>query len=230
MPSILRVRFLLVALGTCKLHHITFQLKWDRYWFDKWRIRVPSLESTGTQFAENITCKEEYPEIELVQLLNINILRSKLMDELPGSAGTSAGFTLRLGQTFFSSASLLFMSLGVEFYSYTAFCYLVTIMGLVIPWSFTLALVDGYSVMVKCPIRQPGILLIIVVGDWVLSTLTLAAACSTASVVDLLLNTHGSFCPPMLCSRYRISAIMAFLSWFLSLTSSLFNLWLLPSL
>ncbi|KAL2328912.1 hypothetical protein Fmac_022339 [Flemingia macrophylla] len=108
--------------------------------------------------------------------------------------------------------------------------YLVTIMGLVIPWSFTLALVDGYSVLIKCPIRQPGILLIIVVGDWVLSTLTLAAACSTASVVDLLLNTHGSFCPQKLCGRYRISAIMAFMSWFLSLASSLLNLWLLPSL
>ncbi|WVZ01930.1 hypothetical protein V8G54_022736 [Vigna mungo] len=175
------------------------------------------------------------------------------MDEVPGSLGTSASFSLRMGQTMFSSASLLFMSFGVEFYSYTAFCtiefvdssvnqlvyfyvyypcpsYLVTIMGLVIPWSFTLALVDGYSVLLKCPIRQPGILLIIVVGDWVLSTLTLAAASSTASVVDLLLNTHGSFCPQKLCSRYRISAIMAFLSWFLSLASSLFNLWLLPSL
>lgn len=45
--------------------------------------------------------------------------------------------------------------------------YLVTVMGLVIPWSFTLAMVDGYSVLVKCPLRQPGILLIIVVGDWV---------------------------------------------------------------
>ncbi|XP_061348641.1 CASP-like protein 5C1 [Gastrolobium bilobum] len=152
------------------------------------------------------------------------------MDELPGSVGTSASFSLRLGQTMFSSASLLFMSLGVEFYSYTAFCYLVTIMGLVIPWSFTLALLDGYSVLAKCPIRQPGILLIIVVGDWVLSTLTLAAACSTASVVDLLLNTNGSFCPPKLWSRYRMSAVMAFLSWFLSLASSLFNLWVLPSL
>ncbi|KAK8463799.1 hypothetical protein PHAVU_011G049100 [Phaseolus vulgaris] len=88
------------------------------------------------------------------------------MDEVPGSLGTSASFSLRIGQTMFSSASLLFMSLGVEFYSYTAFCYLVTIMGLVIPWSFSLALVDGYSVLLKCPIRQPGILLIIVVGDW----------------------------------------------------------------
>ncbi|KAI4298389.1 hypothetical protein L6164_031957 [Bauhinia variegata] len=152
------------------------------------------------------------------------------MDEVPGSVGTSASFSLRLGQTMFASASLLFMSLGVEFYSYTAFCYLVTIMGLVIPWSFTLALVDGYSVLVKCPIRQPGILLIIVVGDWVLSTLTLAAACSTASVVNLLLNSHGSICPPKFCNRYQISAVMAFLSWFLSFASSLFNLWLLPSL
>ncbi|XP_062177375.1 CASP-like protein 5C1 [Alnus glutinosa] len=152
------------------------------------------------------------------------------MDEVPGSVGTSASFSLRLGQTIFSSASLLFMSLGVEFYSYTAFCYLVTIMGLVIPWSFTLALVDGYSVLVKCPIRQPGIVLIIVIGDWVLSILTLGAACSTASVVDLLLNSNGSNCPPKLCSRYQISAVMAILSWFLSLASCLFNLWLLPSL
>ncbi|KAK6916513.1 Casparian strip membrane protein domain, partial [Dillenia turbinata] len=151
------------------------------------------------------------------------------MDEVPGSVGTTAGFSLRLGQTFFSSASLLFMSLGVEFYSYTAFCFLVTIMGLVIPWSFTLGLVDGYSVLVKCPLRQPGVLLLIVIGDWVLSILTLAAACSTASVVDLLLQSDG-YCPQKICSRYQLSAAMAFLSWFLSVASALFNLWLLPSL
>ncbi|KAJ7967374.1 CASP-like protein [Quillaja saponaria] len=125
------------------------------------------------------------------------------MDELPGSVGTSASFSLRLGQTIFSSASLLFMSMGVEFYSYTAFCYLVTIMGLVIPWSFTLALVDGYSVLVRRPIRQQGVLIIIVVGDWVLSILTLAAACSSASVIDVLLHSGGSNCPPKFCSRYQ---------------------------
>ncbi|EEF43325.1 CASP-like protein 5C1 [Ricinus communis] len=152
------------------------------------------------------------------------------MDDIPGSVGTSASFSLRLGQTIFSSASLFFMSIGVQFYSYTAFCYLVTIMGLAIPWSFTLAIVDGYSVLVKCPIRQQGILLIIIVGDWVLSLLILAAACSTASVVDLLLHSDGTYCPPRVCSRYQISAAMAFLTWFLSMASSLFNLWLLPSL
>ncbi|KAK8582705.1 hypothetical protein V6N13_069477 [Hibiscus sabdariffa] len=135
------------------------------------------------------------------------------MDGVPGSLGTSVGFSLRLGQTLFSCASLLFMSLGVEFYSYTAFCYLVTIMGLVIPWSFTLALVDGYSVLVKCPVRQPGVLVIIAAGDWVLSVLTLAAACSTASVVDLLFHSSSSVCSPKCCSRYQLSAAMAFLTW-----------------
>ena len=43
------------------------------------------------------------------------------MDETPGSVGTTASLSLRLGQALFSSASLLFMSVGVEFYSSTAF-------------------------------------------------------------------------------------------------------------
>ncbi|KAK1439827.1 hypothetical protein QVD17_05649 [Tagetes erecta] len=157
------------------------------------------------------------------------------MDQVPGSTGTSAGFALRLGQTIFSSASLLFMSFGVQFYSYTSFCFLVTIMGLVIPWSFILALVDGYSVLVTCPIRQKGILFIIVIGDWqLLSTLALGAACSAASVVDVLLradgSSSGSLCVPSNCSRYLISSVFAFLTWFLSMASSLFNMWVLPSL
>ncbi|KVI10756.1 CASP-like protein 5C1 [Cynara cardunculus var. scolymus] len=152
------------------------------------------------------------------------------MDDVPGSMGTSAGFALRLGQTIFSSAALLFMALGGQFYSYTSFCFLVTIMGLVIPWSFTLAFLDGYSVLVTHPVRQKGILFIIVIGDWVLLTLTLAAASSAAAVVDILLRAEGSVCPPKICSRYLLSTIFAFLSWFLSMASSLFNLWLLPSL
>ncbi|CAN4107605.1 unnamed protein product [Withania somnifera] len=123
-------------------------------------------------------------------------------NEVPGAVGTSASFALRLGQSIFSAASLLFMSLGVEFHNYTAFCII-------------LGLIDVYSVLIRCPIRQPGILLFIVLGDWVLSFLTLAAASSIAGIVDVL---------------HRISAGLALLSWFLSMVSSLSNLWLLPSL
>ncbi|KAI3856624.1 hypothetical protein MKX03_019621 [Papaver bracteatum] len=103
-------------------------------------------------------------------------------------------------------------------------------MGLVLPWSFTLAMVDAYSLCAKCPLRQPGILWIIIMGDWVLSILALAAACSTAAVIDLLLQNDGSYCPPKFCNRYQFSAAMAFLSWILTAASSLFNLWVIPSL
>ncbi|KAG6415009.1 hypothetical protein SASPL_122408 [Salvia splendens] len=154
------------------------------------------------------------------------------MKSVPGSLGTAASIALRFGQVIFSSSSIVFMSLGVGFYSYTAFwmflCFSVTIMGLAIPWSFTLAILDGYSILTKFPVHQSGIFMVIIIGDLVLSFLTLAAASSTASLVDLLLKADVSFCPPRLCSRYQISAAMAFLSWFLLLVSSLFNIWLLP--
>ncbi|WCJ31003.1 CASP-like protein 5C1 [Euphorbia peplus] len=152
------------------------------------------------------------------------------MERVPGAVGTSASLALRLGQTIFSTASLLFMCLGIDFYSYTSFCYLVTVMGLVIPWSITLVIVDIYCVFVKCLPHQPRILSAIIIGDWVLSFLSLAAASSTASVTDVLMDVGNSYCPAKLCRRYQISAAMAFLSWFLSFASSLFNLWLLPYL
>uniref|UniRef100_A0A6M2EHL5 CASP-like protein n=1 Tax=Populus davidiana TaxID=266767 RepID=A0A6M2EHL5_9ROSI len=150
--------------------------------------------------------------------------------QVPGAMGSSGSLALRFGQTCFSCASLLFMCLDVEFYSYTTFCFLVTVMGLVIPWSLVLVLADAYSVFVKSLDLQRRNLLMIIIGDLVLSFLSLAAACSTASVADLLLDVGKSFCPAKLCSRYQLSAAMAFLSWFLTFSSSLFNLWLLPAL
>ncbi|KAI3890207.1 hypothetical protein MKW92_004713 [Papaver armeniacum] len=134
------------------------------------------------------------------------------MDELllPGSLGTSASLTLMIGTNYF-----LFCFSVVY-----VFCYLVTVMGLVLPWSFTLAMVDAYSLCAKCPLRQPGILWIIIMGDWQLQ----------AAVIDLLLQNDGSYCPPKFCSRYQFSAAMAFLSWILTAASSLFNLWVIPSL
>ncbi|MBA0618206.1 hypothetical protein Godav_027586 [Gossypium davidsonii] len=84
-------------------------------------------------------------------------------------------------------------------------------MGLVTPWSVSLALVDAYSM-------------------FALSFLSLVAACSTASVTSLLVNVSSTYCPSKICNRYQLSAAMAFMSWFLSFASTLFNLWLLPSL
>ncbi|KAG4179234.1 hypothetical protein ERO13_A10G094000v2 [Gossypium hirsutum] len=117
-----------------------------------------------------------------------------MMEPVPGALGTSASLALRLGQTIFSSASLLFMCLDVEFYNYTSFSYLVTVMALVTPWSVSLTLIDAYSVFIKCLPRQPRVLLIVIVGDWALSFLSLAAACSTAIVTSFLVNVGTPYC------------------------------------
>ncbi|ONM09773.1 CASP-like protein 12 [Zea mays] len=146
-----------------------------------------------------------------------------------GAVGSAGSLGLRVGQAVFSSASLLFMSVGVEFFSYTAFCFLVTIMGLVIPWSCTLAMIDVYSVFVGCPLRVPGVMVIVVVGDCALSIVSFAAACSSAAVIDLLLQLHGSHSSPTFCGRYQLSAMMAFLSWLLMAASATFNLWFVAS-
>ncbi|KAK6922784.1 Casparian strip membrane protein domain [Dillenia turbinata] len=154
------------------------------------------------------------------------------MEEVPGTLGTSASFALRMGQIIFASSSLLFMCMHIQFYSYTSFCYLVTVVSLIIPWSLILGTADLYSMFVERPSRQPGIFVVIIIGDMFLSFLSLAAAASTASVTDvlLMLGTEQPFCPPRVCSRYQLSAAMAFLSWFFLLASSLFNLWFLPTL
>ncbi|KAL0396661.1 UNVERIFIED_CONTAM: CASP-like protein 5C1 [Sesamum calycinum] len=151
------------------------------------------------------------------------------MGELPGALGTTGSLGLRLGQAIFAVSSLLFMCMSVDFYSFTAYCFLIMAMGLVVPWSSTLALVDTFSICVKRPVRPPGILSIVIVGDWVLSLLSLAASTSAASVTDLLLSSRDPFCTGKMCIRYQLAAAMAFLSWCLLFTSLLFNLWLLPS-
>ncbi|KAG6485981.1 CASP-like protein 5C1 [Zingiber officinale] len=147
------------------------------------------------------------------------------MDETPGSVS----LFLRLGQAIFSSAALLLMSVGVEFFSYTAFCFLVTIMGLVIPWSCTLAMFNIYSAIFPRSLRHPGLIVIVAIGDMVLSILSLAAASASAGVVDLLLHLDGTHCPPKFCGRYQLSTTMAFFAWFLTAASSLLNLRLVAS-
>ncbi|CAN6459896.1 unnamed protein product [Victoria cruziana] len=154
------------------------------------------------------------------------------MDELPGTLGTPGSFSLRLGQTFFSTAALLLISIGVQFSRYTVFRYLVTIVAFTVFWSFALAAIDLFTIVTGCKnLRQKGFLVIIVIGDWVLSLLSLSAACSAAGVSDFLRLNGAPLCPPSNCSngRYQLSAAMTFLSWSMILVSSLANFWVLAS-
>ncbi|KAL1218262.1 CASP-like protein [Cardamine amara subsp. amara] len=152
------------------------------------------------------------------------------MENVPGSFGTSASFALRLGQTVFSAASLIFMCFDYDFYDFTTFCYLATVMAIVTPWSILLGLTDTYSVLVKLLPQEFKVLFILVAGDFVLSFLSLGGACAVTSGTGLLLSVGEHTCDGNLCSQYQVSATLAFLCWFLLLASALFNFWSLPSL
>ncbi|XP_060194182.1 CASP-like protein 5C3 [Lycium barbarum] len=153
------------------------------------------------------------------------------MDKLQGTMGTSGSLALRLGQAICSVGSLLFMCWNVSFfsYSYPPLCYLMTVMGFVTTWSLALAMNDAFLVLVKRPSRQPRLLSAVVLGDWVLSFLSLAVSCSTASVAGHLIASGSPYCRGSICRRYLLSTAMAFLTWILSMVSSLLNLWLLPT-
>ncbi|PPD74888.1 hypothetical protein GOBAR_DD28184 [Gossypium barbadense] len=60
----------------------------------------------------------------------------------------------------------------------------------------------------------------VAVSGFALSFLSLAAACSTASVTSLLVNVSSTYCPSKICSRYQLSAAMAFMLCDLQLPSS----------
>jgi hypothetical protein len=45
--------------------------------------------------------------------------------------------------------------------------FLVTVMGLAIPWSITLFMVDAYSVFIRCMPIQKRLIMIILLGDMV---------------------------------------------------------------
>ncbi|KAL0348386.1 UNVERIFIED_CONTAM: CASP-like protein 5C1 [Sesamum angustifolium] len=121
------------------------------------------------------------------------------MKNIPGSMGTCASIALRLGQ------AMLFR------------IYFVHVLRS--------RILQLYSLLDSEPKRPVSMYLqtqmlevtinVLTLSISVLSILTLAAASSTASIVDLLLKADVSFCPPRICSRYQISAAMAFLSWVL---------------
>uniref|UniRef100_A0A0D6QRQ2 CASP-like protein n=1 Tax=Araucaria cunninghamii TaxID=56994 RepID=A0A0D6QRQ2_ARACU len=150
------------------------------------------------------------------------------MKDLPGTPGTAGGLALRMGQFLFAAASIAVMVTGDEFVDYTAFCYLVAAMALQFLWSFMLATLDIYALLIKRGLRNSVLLSLFVVGDWVTATLSLAAACSTAGVT-VLFDNDLSYCDQIHCHRYQLSAAMAFLSWLLVGISSLLTFWLLAS-
>ncbi|XP_058109455.1 CASP-like protein 5B2 isoform X1 [Magnolia sinica] len=152
------------------------------------------------------------------------------MKDLLGSPGTISGLLLRIWQCLFAAASIVAMVSGLGFSSFTAFCYLIASMGLQVLWSFGLACLDVYALRIKRDLQNPVLVSLFVVGDWVTSTLSLAAACSSAGVV-VLFTRDIDYCKSegLPCGKFQISIALAFITWLFIAISSLVMFWLLAS-
>ncbi|KAG0468211.1 hypothetical protein HPP92_017539 [Vanilla planifolia] len=148
-----------------------------------------------------------------------------------GTPGTVSGLLLRCAQCLFAGASIGIMAAAVGFSNYTAFCYLIASMGLQLIWSMGISCFDIYTLWTRREIYSPILVSLFAVGDWVTSTLSSAAACSSAGVAVLFVK-DTNYCRvnfQLPCGRYGLSIALAFVAWFLTSISSLIMFALLAS-
>ncbi|KAI3907895.1 hypothetical protein MKW92_052788 [Papaver armeniacum] len=132
-------------------------------------------------------------------------------------------FILRMLQLAFSCAAVALMTTDDDAYECVAFSYLLVTMSLMVPWSLTLGIAQGFSDLTGYPLFQPRIMkMAIIIGDAVLSFMSLAAACSAAAVIDYVPELKGT-------SRYHLAAALTFFTWVPVASSALMNLWLFYS-
>lgn len=150
------------------------------------------------------------------------------MEDIQGLPGTIGGLALRLCQFVFALISLCVMTTTSDFTSVTAFCYLVAAVGLQSLWSLSLASVDIYCLSVRRRLGKCRVVSVFAIGDGITSTLTFAAACSSAGITVLIGNDLNK-CALNHCTRFETATAMAFLSWFMVSPSFLMNFWSLAS-
>lgn len=151
------------------------------------------------------------------------------MKYFPGTPGTLTGLVLRISQCVFAAGSIASMATTNNFFTFTAFCYLIASMGLQVIWSLVLAVLDAYAFVRKKALHNPVLVSLFVVGDWVTATLSLAAASASAGITVLYVNDLHGCKLGVECQKYQMSVALAFLSWVTIAISSLIMLWLLAA-
>ncbi|KAM7278824.1 hypothetical protein ACFE04_005958 [Oxalis oulophora] len=146
------------------------------------------------------------------------------MKDLAGTPGTLSGLSLRILQCVLAIASIASMVTAARYSKFTAYCYLIAAMGLLVIWSFSLAFLDAYSLIRKKVLRNPIVVTLYVIGDLVISTLSLAAASAAAGITVLFFNDLGHCSYGEQCQKYQASVVLAFMSWLPIAISSLIML------
>ncbi|KQK23019.1 CASP-like protein 5A1 [Brachypodium distachyon] len=147
-----------------------------------------------------------------------------LMKDLPGMPGTAGGLGLRVAQFVFAGVALAVMASTSDFPSVTAFCYLVAATIMQCLWSFSLAIVDIYALLVKRCLRNRRAVCLFAIGDGITAALTFGAACSSAGIT-VLIDNDLNICAENHCGSFETATALAFMSWFALTPSFLLNFW-----
>ncbi|KAK6943823.1 Casparian strip membrane protein domain [Dillenia turbinata] len=114
--------------------------------------------------AMNVSRQAVHP-IEAPPPLTNDMPPPLLMKDIEGMPGTRGGLLLRFCQFVCAVISLVVMGTTNDFPSVTAFCYLVAAVSLQSLWSFSLAVIDIYALLVKRSLRNPKVVSFFAFGD-----------------------------------------------------------------
>ncbi|EMS68891.1 hypothetical protein TRIUR3_19883 [Triticum urartu] len=80
-------------------------------------------------------------------------------------------------------------------------------------WSFSLAIVDIYALLVKRCLRNRRAVCLFAIGDGITAALIFGAACSSAGIT-VLIDNDLNICAENHCGSFETATAMAFMSWF----------------
>ncbi|XP_019191516.1 PREDICTED: CASP-like protein 5B2 isoform X2 [Ipomoea nil] len=136
------------------------------------------------------------------------------MRDLFGGLGKPSGLLVRILQCVFSLASAGVMVLASYFIRNTSFWCLALVMGVLFLWSLSLSCLDFHSIMFRRRGHSVFLLVLICIGDWVMTIISLGVACASAGVVNFLYKFDSCYKLYMPCNMYRLSIALAFVACF----------------
>ncbi|XP_019156872.1 PREDICTED: CASP-like protein 5B2 [Ipomoea nil] len=110
------------------------------------------------------------------------------MRDLFGGLGKPSGLLLRILQCVSAAASAEVMALASHFTSCISFWFLALVIGVLFFWSLMLCCLDFHSIMLRKRVRVHSVFLLVMIciGDGVMTILSLGVACASAAVLDFL--------------------------------------------
>ncbi|TVU10938.1 hypothetical protein EJB05_44494 [Eragrostis curvula] len=154
------------------------------------------------------------------------------MKDVVGSPGTWSGLALRVSQCLCAAASFTTMWFADGSEHYSAFWFMAISMEMLFFWSFTRAWVDITSLRNNIDLHNLDHVCMVLVYDWLAAFMSFASTAASAGVAIYLERdfNHCKTNPHLSCGQYKLSVILASMTWSFIAASATASFWLMASL